>query len=487
MEAVTIAIAAIGAMAAFTLKPVWAIFTYFMVMFYYPQMLTLPMGTVEFSSGRIVMLGLLANALLRGNLRGFKPNLIDCWILLQFFTMTIGFMVNVDAVEVLKGRGGQMFDTLMPYFAMRILISDRERLFDLIKLFTIGLVPLAILGIYEAKTGHNVYSPFAPYFSWGLKGPNADPTYMRHGLWRASSVMGNYISFGMLFAGAAPLALAPMFEKNWGKGLSLLVLGGLLIGLLSAMSSGPMFSIAMSFGMIAMFKLREKWPIFAVMAVAGLIFVEVFSNRHFYYVLTAFSFDPETAYYRIALIEECFGGGMTGHWFAGYGYVGVGPGNMNAELGFNWEHQDLTNIYIHYLARAGLLALVPYLIVNFLYYRRLYEASKYAKHPSDAWMIWCLASMLVGWNISMMTVAALAQVETLLFMFIGLCANMPAIMRKAAAAEQGAGETAPRSGERAEGNSGERDGVNAGRHTTRTASLAEEIWGRRRRRLLNAE
>lgn len=480
MEAVTIAIAAAGAVGAFLLKPVWAMITYLMVLFYYPQMLTLPLGTVEFSAGRIVVLGLMANALLRGNLRGFKFNIIDTWVLVQFIMMTIGFMMNVDAVEVLKGRGGQLFDTLMPYFAVRILISDRERLFSLIKWFTVGLVPLAILGIYEAKTGHNVYSPLAPYFSWGLAGPNADPTYMRHGLWRSSSVMGNYISFGMLFAGVAPLALGPMFEKNWGKGVSLVVLGGLLIGMISAMSSGPIFSIVVSFSMIALFRFRDKWPLFAMMVLAGLIFVEVFSNRHFYYVLTLFSFDPETAYYRIGLIEEAFGGGMSGHWFAGYGYVGVGPGNDNAAAGFNWEHQDLTNIYIHYMARAGLLALVPFLIVNYLYYRRLYEASKFAKTPSDAWMIWCLASMLVGWNISMQTVAALAQIETLLFMLIGLCANTPAIMRKTAEQRE-AGQAKPQ----AEGHP-EPAEVHHGLGA-RPPSLAEEIMARRRRRLLNAD
>jgi O-antigen ligase len=121
---------------------------------------------------------------------------------------------------------------------------------------------------------------------------------------------------------------------------------------------------------------------------------------------------------------------MTGHWLFGYGYVGVGPGNDNTD--FHWEHQDLTNIYIHILARAGLIALIPYLIVNFLYYRRLYQAARYATTQSDVWLIWCFAAALVGWNISMMTVSALAQIETLLFMFIALCANMPAIMKSGA-------------------------------------------------------
>lgn len=444
MIGITAALSLAGALAAFLLSPVWSVFSYFLLIFYYPQALTLPMGTIEFSSGRIMILGVVANALLRGgNLRRFRWNVIDLWLGIHFILMGIGFMVNVDPTRVLIGRGGAIFDTLLPYLAVRLLINDKQKLYSLLKLCTAGLVPLALAGIYEAKTGHNVYSPFAPYLSWGLGGPTMDPTYMRHGLFRASSSLGNYISFGMLFGLMAPLTLGLWMERNWSKAATLLVFGGLMIGAVSSMSSGPLSSLIVAIGMISMFKWRDKWPLFAMLFFAGLVFVEVFSNRHFYYVLTIFAFDQETAYYRIGLIEECFGGGMSGHWLFGYGYVGVGPGNDNAN--FNWEHQDLTNIYIHILARAGLIALIPFLVVNYFYYRRLFEASHIATELRDKWFIWCFAASLVGWNFAMQTVSALAQIETLLYMLIALCANMPAIMRqgKAAAGTEEEQEAAP--------------------------------------------
>jgi O-antigen ligase len=113
----------------------------------------------------------------------------------------------------------------------------------------------------------------------------------------------------------------------------------------------------------------------------------------------------------------------------GYGFVGIGPGSNNSN--FHWEHDDLTNIYIHILARAGLVALIPFLVINYLYYRRLYQAARYTTTYPQQWMLWCFGAALVGWNISMMTVSALDQVETLLFMFIALCANLPPMMRQA--------------------------------------------------------
>ena len=159
----------------------------------------------------------------------------------------------------------------------------------------------------------------------------------------------------------------------------------------------------------------------------GLIFVEVYSNRHFYHVLSGFAFSAENAYYRIALMEEAFGGGMTGHWLFGYGYVGIGPGNFNDN--FNWEHIDLVNIYICKLAQVGLFGLTPFIAINVLYYRRLCQAGLAARRKEDLWFVWCYASALVGWNIAMLTVSALSQLETLLGIFVAICNNMPQAMK----------------------------------------------------------
>jgi hypothetical protein len=429
MEGVTLVLSFTGFAAALVLGPVASLVVYFLVLFYYPLPLTVPLGSVDFNASRIVILGVLAGAFWRGRHgRPLKFEALDFWVLAQFAAMSVAFLDNADASDVLENRGGKFFDTIFPYIAMRILIDDEKKMVRLIKILTAGLVPLALMGIYEAKTGHNLYSFCARYQSWGLAMQSGDPTYMRHGLYRASASFTNIISFGLLFAAFAPLALGLMADPKWGRVRAALVAGLLMLGLVSSMSSGPLFSIMVTLAMLPLFHFRDKWPLFVVMVVVAIIFTEAFSNRHFYHVLTLFAFDPENAYYRIGLIEECFGGGMAGHWIFGYGFIGIGPGAINTD--FHWEHQDLTNLYIHILARAGLVALLPYLIVNFLYFRRLYQAARYATHFSQQWLLWCFAAALAGWNISMMTVSALDQVETLLYVFIALCANMPVILRQ---------------------------------------------------------
>ena len=117
---------------------------------------------------------------------------------------------------------------------------------------------------------------------------------------------------------------------------------------------------------------------------------------------------------------------MNGHWIFGYGYVGIGRGNDNTY--FNWIHKDMTNIYIANLVRYGLIELILFLIINYLYYSNLYRAYKISNNNNDKWLIWCIMSALVGWNIAMLTVNALPIISTLLFILMAITQNLKKII-----------------------------------------------------------
>ena len=154
------------------------------------------------------------------------------------------------------------------------------------------------------------------------------------------------------------------------------------------------------------------------------MFVEWYSDRHWYDVLGRFAYSSRTARYRTELIKEAFSGGMSGHWIAGWGYIGLDSDDEK----FPWVHKDMVNLYIAKLARVGLLGTLPYLILNILYYKRLYQASKLSSSQSDKWLIWCIAATLVGWNIAMLTVNAQFPVSGFLYMLIAITGNMRNIL-----------------------------------------------------------
>lgn len=432
MIVLTIAIALFGFLLALVLRPALGLVVYFAILFLYPQPLTLKLASFDLNTSRIVILGVLMNAMFRHKLLSkVEWSNIDFWVVTAFFAQSLALATNADPATVLINRGGNFLDVLLPYFAVRMIIHRRQDLITAIKGFALAAIPLALMGVFEAKTGRNPVGFMEKYYSFGLAGESGNPAYQRHGFYRATVTLGNYISFGMFFAGVAPLAMGLLKQRVWPKLVVLGVFGLIVLGLFSSMSSGPLFSIFVSICFICFFPYRRYWPALLVVCFVGLAFVEVFSNRPFYYVLTGFAFDQETAYYRIGLIEEAFGGGMSGHWLTGFGYVGLGPGNDNSN--FHWEHMDLTSIYVFWLARTGLVGLLPFLIVNYLMYRKLYLAARLTPSPADVWTFWCVAAAMIGWNFAYWTVAAMGPIETLLYILMGVCASAPTLARAAAA------------------------------------------------------
>jgi len=193
------------------------------------------------------------------------------------------------------------------------------------------------------------------------------------------------------------------------------------------MSSSPLFALVASVLFMASYRYRNYWPYLLIAFIALALLVELYSNRHFYHVFARFAFSTRTVYYRIDLIEEALTGGMTGHWLFGYGYIGVAASNDNT--GFHWVHKDMVNIYIAHLARTGLVGLVPFMFLNVAYYARLRLAMVRSYDMADRWLIWCFAAGLVGWNVAMMTVNLLSQIQPLFYLVIAIACNAPLLFK----------------------------------------------------------
>jgi hypothetical protein len=423
IDALTLLIAIPAALLALALRPVYGLCVYCAVLFCWSQWLTIPLGTLDFTTGRIVILPLTLSVLVRsGGRLPFKWQWLDTWMVLTFAGTFFAVMQNHPLKLVLERQGGWFLDTMLVYFVVRGALKTRDDLVVLIKCLMVIGIPLAVMGSIQAKTGFNPMGFMSKGYAWGLS-ERGVTTAMRHGFHRAYVTMGVHIVFGLFFAGIAPLVLGLYHQRRFPRAGIVIAYCVLMLGLASSMSSSPYFAGFIAVCFFAVFPLRRFWPMFAVSVVACILFVEIFSNRHFYEVMTRLAFNSDTAYYRVGLIDECFGGGMRGHWLFGYGYVGLGPGNFNAN--FNWFHKDLVNIYIMKLARYGLAGLLPFMVANVLYYKSLYRAAKKATSMPDQWLIWSVSASLVGWNVAMLTVSAMNQVETLLYILIAVAANMP--------------------------------------------------------------
>lgn len=427
MIAVTFAISFAGSILALALRPVLGLAVYAIVLFCYPQPLTIPLGTIDFSTSRVVILPLLASALFRSRLhQKLKWNVMDTFAISYFLATIISYTFNAPILKVLERQGGMIFDGLLPYFAVRLIINSRENLITFIKTMVLIGVPLAILGASYSVTGYDPLAFMKQYYAFGLAEMDMGPGVMRKGFYRASVTFDHYIVFGLFFSGLFPLCLSLWNQRIWSKSAIFCCSCLMFVGALTSLSSGPLFSIQVTAMMLLCYKIRRLWPVFLIVFLSLTLFVEIFSNRHFYEVLTRFAFSGDSAHYRIGLIEETFGGGMTGHWFFGYGYVGIGPGNDNAN--FHWHYMDLVNIYIRFLVQTGLFALTPFLALNFMIYRRIVQAARISVDPRNSWLLYCIGALFVGWNVALMTVSPLGQFTNIFYMMVGVACNLPQIV-----------------------------------------------------------
>jgi len=421
MEAATFTIACIGSLMAFFSNPVRSLCIYFVALVWYPQFLTVKLGPADFSVCRVIILAVLANVLFRTQLlRQFKWNLLDTFVIVAFLGQCLALTQNVPLRLVIERQGACFFGTALPYFSARLIIITKEHLLRMIKTLAIAYAPVALLGLYQSVTGDNPFAFTRAYHAWP---PMKDLSDTRYGLHRANLNFGVHIAFGLFFAALAPLCLALWNYRIWKKYKTVVAAALMLLAVFSSMSSGPFFSTAVSAVVLACYPFRRYWRELLVFIIVSCVILEFYSNRHFYEIPTRAAFSEKNASYRIELVNEALGGGMTNHWLFGYGYVGIGPGSDNRN--FHWQHKDLVNIYIERLAQTGLLGLIPFLFVNVLYYRRLYQAARVTVRRSDSWLLWCFLAALLGWNIAMMTVAPLDQVGILHFTLIAICCNLP--------------------------------------------------------------
>jgi hypothetical protein len=329
-----------------------------------------------------------------------------------------GFMTT-DAMTVLENRSGAMFDQIFPYFLARLLFTDFKRAVFFLKSTAIIVGPLAVLGAYESITSNNpfaffrAYSPI--YIPYGLSDP-------RWGLYRATGAIGNSIMFGLIFAmlGSAYFGLRYFYKKPrmwfWiGVGL-------MGMGVFFSISSGSLMAVMFSTLIILFYKYRQYWKQAIGVIVFMCLMVEILSNRHFYEVVSRFTFSSATAWYRARLIEVAlFEGGMSGKWLFGFGFEDPGWGLKIDGRSFT----DMVNHYLLVLSRFGLAGFIPFIGIVIAVIKRLINGFKKCFDKKIKWLVWCFSAALLGTLITFSSVSIFSQPVVVFYILLGICSSVP--------------------------------------------------------------
>jgi len=330
-----------------------------------------------------------------------------------------------------ENRGGAVFDMVLPYFAVRMIIRNRQQYLTLLKGILIIAAPLAIIGFYQCISGSNLLGFFKKYYAWGRV--KRDAPIPRAGFFRADVTFSHSIMYGLFFSMFGPICAGLLRHARKGKLLYAIGVGLMGVGVVSSVSAGPCLGALLAVLFITLYFYRRYWRIALLLAILMCGMVEIIGSRHFYEEIDRFTFSGHTASYRVRLIEVAlFKGGMRGHWLTGFGW-GVDPGWMPKIYPGDERTTDITNHYLVVLCRFGLVGLVPFLALNIAAAKKLVDSYKVSTYKSDRWLVWCLSAALFGSAAAFLGAYIFGPPTTVYYIMVGLCGVMPAVVTKSRA------------------------------------------------------
>jgi uncharacterized membrane protein YuzA (DUF378 family) len=429
VEMATLLIGVAAVVMVLLLSPLHGLVVYIAVLAWYPSFLSVRIGTIDLTVARMVMLAFFVKLFLHGGLtKQFRFEKIDKLIIVYFAAQILAGATTSDSLaQFLENRAGAAFEMLLPYFAVRLVIQNKQQYLSLLKAILVIAVPLAAVGLWQCLTGENPFAFLWRYYAWASD-MSFTPMH-RSGFFRANVVFPHPIMYGLFFAMFGPVCMGLLRQprqERWIYYAGSAVMG---VGVFASMSSGPAFALILAMSFILFYRYRKLWRLAVGAMVAMCLMVEVASNRHFYDVIGRFTFNASTAWYRSRLFEVAFlEGGMSGHWLTGFGFADPGWGSR-IDL---QERTDIVNQYVLVLARYGLVGLIPFIAVLIAVFKKLVEALKKSVSQEDRWLVWCVLAAFFGLLGSFFSVSLFGQPTVVFYMIMGFSAIMPRLVGKKA-------------------------------------------------------
>jgi len=433
MQYLTILLAVMAATGILLSKPVVSLIIFLATLIWYPYYLTVKIGPANFSVSRILIVVIFIKLFLSpGVLNRFKFELIDKFAIAFAALCLVAGLITTESGTMLVYWGGSIFDTILPYFAVRLILRTKEDYLRLLKWTMLVSIPFSLMAVYQSITGDGPFGFLEAYNAFKPNSTGYTPI-SRSGFYRANLTFGVSIMLGLYFA--IVLGWCAGLSKSIKSNQYLLYIGLVILGLgvAASMSSGPLTALIILIPVLILFKYRQYWKLFVGTILLGIFLLQIVSNTSWYEALSRLTFSEDTAYYRILLIRKAFGGGMAGHWLVGYGLAdpGWGPSLVGKEFA------DLVNQYIEILVMYGLLGLVPFLGMLVYAFVGLREAFVKAGTEAEKWIVWTIMSTLIALLVTFMSVSLFAQTRTVFFILLAFCANMSAFCDSTTASPYG--------------------------------------------------
>jgi hypothetical protein len=281
------------------------------------------------------------------------------------------------------------------YILIRSLCQSTEELYDSFGMLCIVLLPIAFFMLVEQVAEWNVFSIF--------DGMSSHPL-VRNGRLRAQGPFNHPILAGTIGATCVPYALAIW---NRHRIRSIIGASSCVMMVIASASSGPIMSLLFVFFGMFLWKFPLLVKPLSRLIIPSYIVLYLVMDRAPYYLISRIDLTgSSTGWHRSHLIEKTmshfsewwlFGTDYTRHWMPGQGAMSA-------------NHTDITNQYIMFGVRGGLLSIVLTILlmrVSFQTISRLTSSKNVNRE--DTFLFWCIGSALFSHAITSLSISYFGQ------------------------------------------------------------------------------
>ncbi|HZS55740.1 MAG TPA: hypothetical protein VFA65_15160 [Bryobacteraceae bacterium] len=207
---------------------------------------------------------------------------------------------NVDGLlPALNHAGPDALEFSGAYFISRMLLSERGHALSFANLLCKVIAVVALIGALDPIFGRYVIHDLAQQLT-GYVSPAARTEWSdayRMGLLRASGPIEHPIWFGFICGIGLLLAASIPIQRR------LFVIGSCSIGVMLSLSSAPIQCTLLGLGLLTydrmFYRFQIRWALILGISGAVVFAVYLITNSPIGFIISHFTFDPSTGYYRV--------------------------------------------------------------------------------------------------------------------------------------------------------------------------------------------
>ena len=371
-------------------------------------------GGLHFFLFRILILVCWARMLFSGEIQFDKLNAIDKTILAWVFSSVIISTIKWGTYDAFQTKMGFLFDAIGLYGIFRLTIREYDDILLILKYLSIMIIPVALLMIYESRTGINLYSYF---------GGVPEGSMVRDGWVRCQGPFRHPILAGTLGATSIPLFIALYASERENLHMAVLGIISCLVIIFTSASSGPLMAFVYVIIAFMCWGLRDQMRFVRWGILFSIIILHAVMKAPVWYVIARVGdVVGGGAYHRAQIINQAIvhidewwlmGAKTTGHW-------------MPYALVINQDATDITNAYIGNGVDGGIVTMFLFILIIIQCFSALGKAQKIeVSHPlGKRFCIWAIGAALFAHVATFFSVSYFDQSIVFWYMLLAIISSI---------------------------------------------------------------